>query len=303
MAKKGLGRGLDLLLGDAPSPDRPDTALTPASDKLPIEFIIADPKQPRKSFADEAIEELSASIREKGLLQPILVRPAPEQRGIYQIVAGERRWRAAQKAQLHEVPVIIRDLTDAETAEIALVENLQRVDLNPMEEAEAYSHLAEAHARTSNAIAEAVGKSRSHVANMMRLLKLPEKVREQVRGGILSMGHARAILSSDDPEIVADYVIRRGLSVRDTEAYARAFLGDIGAREPDGKEKKKKGKGKSKTTIKDADTRALERDIADALGLAVSLEHQGKKGGVLTIDYQTLDQLDEVCRRLINVGI
>ena len=300
MAKKGLGRGLDVLLGDAPEDKAGAAAPRPGQAKLPIEYIIPDPKQPRKSFADEAISELATSIDEKGLLQPILVRPVPGKDDQYMIVAGERRWRAAQKARLHEVPVSIREFTDDEAAEIALIENIQRVDLNPMEEADAYHHLAASHKRSQKEIAEAVGKSRSHVANMMRLTQLPQKVRDRVREGDLSMGHARAILSSADPEKVAQYVLERGLSVRDTEAYSRASLGNIDALEHGGKKAKKK---KDKSAPKDADTRALERDISESLGLGVAIEHKGKKGGTLKIDYRNLEQLDEVCRRLMKTGI
>ncbi len=300
MAKKGLGRGLDVLLGESTSAQQDTHPITGSQDKLPIEFIIPDPKQPRKTFSDEAIEELAASISEKGLLQPILVRPAQGQAERYQIVAGERRWRAAQKARLHEVPVIIRSLSDAETAEIALIENLQRVDLNPMEEAEAYAHLGDAHARNQSEIADAVGKSRSHVANMLRLLKLPEPVRLMVREGALSMGHARALLSSVEPKGLAERIVKKGLSVRETERLVKSESMDL-----DGaKSVSSKGKKESSTSSKkDADTRALERDIAEALGLDVNIEHRGKKGGCLTIDYRSLDQLDEVCRRLMNVSV
>ncbi len=303
MAKKGLGRGLDVLLGDAPKKEVVEQPTRLPSDKMPIEFIIPDPKQPRKSFADEAIEELSNSIREKGLLQPILVRPADGKKNYYMIVAGERRWRAAQRAQVHEVPVIIREFSDAETAEIALIENLQRVDLNPIEEAEAYDHLAKAHERSHNQIASAVGKSRSHVANMLRLLQLPGKVRERVRDGLLSMGHARAILGAEKPEDVADLVIEKEMSVRATEALVREESASENPSANDNKNKKSSSGSHKKAGKKDADTRALERDIAEALGLEVSLEHSGKNGGSLIINYQNLDQLDDVCRRLINVGI
>ena len=216
------------------------------------------------------------------------------------IVAGERRWRAAQKAQIHEVPVAIREFSDDEAAEIALIENIQRVDLNPMEEADAYHHLAASHKRSQKEIADAVGKSRSHVANMMRLTQLPKKVRDKVREGDLSMGHARAILSSADPEKVAGHVIEHGLSVRETEAYARETSGKTGSDETDGKKSKKK---KDKGAAKDADTRALERDISESLGLDVTIEHKGKKGGALTISYRDLEQLDEVCRLLMKVGV
>lgn len=293
MAKKGLGRGLDMLLGDDENERASDAASVSDIARVPVEFIVPDPEQPRKSFADDAIAELAASIRAKGLLQPILVRPAPGKKREYLIVAGERRWRAAQKAQLHEVPVIIREFDDDQAAEIALIENVQRVDLNPIEEAEAYQRLAEKHDRSQADIAEAVGKSRSHIANMMRLTGLPQPVKEQVRAGHLSMGHARAILSADYPEEIAAMVLERNLSVRETEALVRAAASIDGG----GKSKKKK---KDKAPEKNADIRLLERDLAEALGLTVDLTHGGKKGGVLTINYTNLDQLDEVCRRLMD---
>ncbi|GGD14838.1 ParB/RepB/Spo0J family partition protein [Aquisalinus flavus] len=294
MAKKGLGRGLGMLLGED---NEAEAALArSATDiaRLPIEFIIPDPEQPRKHFADDAIAELAASIRTKGLLQPILVRPTGKNKDEYLIVAGERRWRAAQKAQLHEVPVIIRELDDEQAAEIALIENVQRVDLNPMEEAEAYQRLAEKHERGQAEIAEAVGKSRSHIANMMRLTGLPKKVKAQVREGHLSMGHARAILSAEYPEQVASLVLERGLSVRQTEALVRAAReGGVGIARKEPKA--------SAPAEKNADTRALERDIAEALGMEISIEHRGKKGGTLTVSYGNLDQLDEICRRLMEL--
>ncbi|WP_306251972.1 ParB/RepB/Spo0J family partition protein [Parvularcula sp. IMCC14364] len=300
MAKKGLGRGLDVLLGEATPHARDAVPAAGVQEKLPIEFIIPDPKQPRKTFSDEAIDELAASISEKGMLQPILVRPDDDEPNKYRIVAGERRWRAAQRAKLHEVPVIIRIFSDAETAEIALIENLQRVDLNPMEEAEAYAHLGEAHTRNQNEIADAVGKSRSHVANMMRLLKLPESVRLMVREGALSMGHARALLASESPQTIAEQIVKKGLSVRQTEKLAKQPLGKDRAESDPSRSGKK---DKPSTSKKDADTRALERDLAEALGLDVGIEHKGKKGGKLFIDYRSLDQLDEVCRRLMNVSV
>lgn len=296
MARKGLGRGLDALLSDSAENDPPASAQAGEIDKLPIEFIVPDPEQPRKSFADEAIAELSSSIRSKGLLQPILVRPVEGRKNEYLIVAGERRWRAAQKAQLHEVPVIIRDFTEAQAAEIALIENVQRVDLNPMEEAEAYHRLAERHDRGQAEIAEAVGKSRSHIANMMRLTGLPSGVKTQLREGHLSMGHARAILGADHPDQIAQLVLERGLSVRQTEELVRAARKESG-----GTSTKPANKSTASSTEKDADTRALERDIAAALGLEVDIAHQGKKGGAVTIRYGDLDQLDEICRRLMDL--
>jgi ParB family chromosome partitioning protein len=302
MAKKGLGRGLDALLGDAPAEEKSKAAgdSKAGGDKLPIEFLLPNADQPRKHFAPQEIADLATSIREKGLLQPILVRPVARKKDTYEIVAGERRWRAAQKAQLHEVPVLIREFSDAEAAEIALIENIQRVDLNPIEEAEGYAWLMKQHKHTQAQVADAVGKSRSHVANMLRLITLPQSVRDKVREGALSMGHARAILSAADPEALAAAVIADGLSVRETEAKAKASHGG-----DDTKSGFSSGTKKSdtKATSKDADTRALERDISETLGLEVDISHKGKKGGSLTINYTTLDQLDDIVGRLMNVGV
>ncbi|MEZ5921806.1 MAG: ParB/RepB/Spo0J family partition protein [Parvularculaceae bacterium] len=298
---RGLGRGLDALLGDAPSERRAkgeaDGAPRPRA-TLPIEFLKPNPTQPRRHFNDDAIEELAASIRSRGLLQPVLVRPSG--RDSYEIVAGERRWRAAQRAGVHEVPVVIRELNDDEAAEIALIENVQRVDLNPMEEAAAYERLADVYGRTQDEIAKAVGKSRSHVANMMRLTGLPKKCREAVETGALSMGHARALLGAKKPDKALDIVLKRGLSVRETESYVKrlneeaAAPKDAAPREP----------GKSSVPgKKDADTRALEADLSAALGLEVAIDHSRKGSGSVTIRYLSLDQLDDVCKRLSGTGV
>ena len=298
-AAKGLGRGLDALLGDAPAvASQTEDAPLEAGPKreLPIEFLTPNPDQPRRTFAEDAIEELAHSIKTRGMLQPILVRP----RGgdSYEIVAGERRWRAAQRAKLHQVPVIIRELTDEETAEIALIENVQRVDLNPVEEATAYQRLASAYGRTQEEIARAVGKSRSHIANIMRLLNLPQKAIDALSGGELTMGHARALLGSTNPEFACDYVIKNGLSVRETEKFVKKTDDFVSSAAP---EKPSAGKApKSSSAIKDADTRALERDLASILGLEVRIEHTKKGAGTVSIDYLTLDQLDDVCRRLMD---
>ena len=294
MAKKGLGRGLNMLLGD----DVPEAKVDePVSRKglatVPIEHLKPDANQPRKSFLDDAIDELARSIKAKGLLQPILVRPSARGDGTYEIVAGERRWRAAQKAGVHQVPVIIKELSDAEAAEIALIENVQRVDLNPMEEAEAYAHLMKTHGRTQNNIADAVGKSRSHIANMTRLNSLPKMVREQVRGGHLTMGHARALINAPHPEIIAKNIMLNGLSVRETERIVREAV-DLTAGKPAAKKKAKDEAAPSKS----ADIRALERDLAEATGLDIALVDKGKKGGTLTISYTSIGQLDDVCAKL-----
>ena len=306
---KGLGRGLDALLGDAPSARTP--ARAPAADaapaepagpkrELPIEQLKPNADQPRRIFDKDGIEELAGSIAAKGMLQPILVRPlGPDQ---YEIVAGERRWRAAQKAQLHKVPVIIRELTDEETAEIALIENVQRVDLNPVEEAAAYARLSDVYKRTQEQIATAVGKSRSHVANIMRLLNLPQQARDALSANRISMGHARALLGSSSPKKMLDIVLKGDLSVRETENYIRQAEAEIRGDAPSGGARKSAGKTTASTGPKDADTRALERDLSAILGLDVSIDHSKKGAGEITVKYLTLDQLDDLCRRLMGAS-
>lgn len=316
---KGLGRGLDALLGDVPrarkAPKETGQELDQNNDgsaekgaprqrqTLPITSLIANPDQPRRIFNDDAIAELSESIKTRGLLQPVLVRPRAD--GDYEIVAGERRWRAAQKAQLHDIPVLIRELTDEEAAEIALIENVQRVDLNPIEEAEAYQRLSEVYGRKQAEIAKAVGKSRSHVTNMMRLMDLPKASRAAAVAGEITMGHARALLAAPDPDKTCLLVIREGLSVRETEALVKAEAGSAtgGGSSKNKKpflEDKKPAKGGQK---KDADTRALEADLGATLGLEVEIEHSKKGAGAVTIKYLDLDQLDDVCRRLMGSGV
>ena len=298
---KGLGRGLDALMGEAPSKREADRARSDGPKReLPIEFLKPNADQPRRLFDADAIEELSVSIKTRGLLQPILVRPKGDDD--YEIVAGERRWRAAQKAKLHKVPVIIRVLTDEETAEIALIENVQRVDLSPIEEANAYQRLSEAYSRTQDEIAKAVGKSRSHVANIMRLLNLPQKALDALARGAISMGHARALLGADDPNAACAKVIKEGLSVRQTEELVRPkSKTEGGSATPGGG--KTEGKSTPSGASKDADTRALERDLSAILGLDVAIDHQKKGVGAITINYMTLDQLDDICRRLMGAGV
>lgn len=278
----GLGRGLSALLGDMPT----SASDQPTGDQvrhLAIASISGNPTQPRRHFTEEAIEELAASIRERGVLQPILVRPSGTG---YQIVAGERRWRAAQRAGLHEIPAIIRDLEDAATFEIALIENIQREDLNPIEEAEAYRRLISDYGHTQDALAKIVNKSRSHIANLMRLLDLPPPVRAAVVDGTLSMGHARALITAPDPASLAEEVGRRGLSVRDTERLAKS------AKAPT----KAKAGGDPDPRL-DADVASLERHLGDMLGLGVKIVHSGR-GGSVTLHYASLDQLDLICQRL-----
>jgi ParB family transcriptional regulator, chromosome partitioning protein len=285
--RRGLGRGLSALLEETEATVAEPAAVGASVLVAPIELLRRNPDQPRRSFPDEEIDGLAASIREKGLLQPILVRPAPGAPGEYQIVAGERRWRAAQRAGLREAPIIIRELDDAETLEIAILENVQREDLNPMEEAGGYKALIERFGRTQEAVAQVVGKSRSHIANTLRLLALPEPVQDMVIDGRLSAGHARAIMTADNPSALARAVVERGLNVRETEAMARQAAG-----------RPKASRSPSRAApVKDADTRALENDLADVLGLAVEVLDQGGIGEV-RIRYATLEQLDDLCRRL-----
>jgi ParB family chromosome partitioning protein len=278
--KKRLGRGLAALIGD----DTSEEAMVQDVRSLrhmPIEMMRASPNNPRKHFAEQDLEELANSIRDKGLLQPIVVRPVAD--GGYEIVAGERRWRAAQRAGVHDVPVLIRELSDGEALEIALIENIQRSDLNPLEEARAYGLLLEQFSYTQQQLAESIGKSRSHIANTLRLLNLPDSVRRQIEEGSLTAGHARALVATDSPAELADRIIKLGLSVREAEGLAR----DAG------------GTKKPRTRPeKDADTRALEKLVSEAIGLKVEIAHKGNAGGVMQISYKTLEQLEDICRRL-----
>lgn len=293
---KGLGRGLDALLGDAPSARAPEKAPEPGPRReLPIAFLKPNPDQPRREFDADAIDELAGSIRARGLLQPILVRPMGADE--FQIVAGERRWRAAQRAKLHNVPVIIRELTDEEAAEIALIENVQRVDLNPIEEARAYHRLAEQYGRKQDEIANAVGKSRSHVANIMRLTSLPGAALDALGVGDISMGHARALLALKDPAAGLKQVLAKGLSVRETEALGRVENAPgAGASGAGGAKNQTKTKSSGGS---DSDTRALERDLSAILGLDVAIDHTKKGAGTVSVHYLNLDQLDDICRRLM----
>jgi ParB family chromosome partitioning protein len=273
-ARRQLGRGLAALFGEAEDVASPDPA---PQRRVPIELIRPGAFQPRRRFAEAELEALAQSIREKGILQPLLVRPVAGEEADFELVAGERRWRAAQRLGLHEVPVIVRPIADSEALEIALVENLQREDLSPLEEAEAYRRLIEEFDRTQASLAEAVGKSRSHVANTMRLLSLPTEVRRRLDEGELSAGHARALLAAADPATLAEEIVRRGLNVRATERLVQRR-----AEAPPTKRRQH-----------DADTLALERELAAVLGLRVTLE-QKKRGGALTLHYASLDQLDRL---------
>ena len=291
----GLGRGLSALLGEVESevlaastnpnmqPNQaPGTSAEQRAPRtLPIALLRPNPFQPREHFDTDALEDLANSIREKGILQPIVVRPVPGQPDEYQIVAGERRWRAAQKARLHEVPVVIRAFTDAEALEVALIENIQRADLNAIEEARGYRQLIEKFNYTQDALGHVIGRSRSHVANTLRLLQLPQTVQDYIYSGKLSAGHARTLVGQADPEAMALELIEGRVNVREAEDRGRKAKG-----------KKKRAHGK------DADTRALEQSLSTQLGLTVVIGHKGDKGGELRIAYKTLEQLDDVCRKL-----
>jgi ParB family chromosome partitioning protein len=285
--RRGLGRGLSALMADVDTTPANEPQVSRKSEQtIDIARIAPNPDQPRRTFTEDALEELAASIREKGIIQPLILRVNPRDPGGFEIVAGERRWRAAQRAQLHEVPAIVRELDDTEVLELAIIENIQRADLNAVEEAAGYRQLMDRFGHTQEKLAEALGKSRSHIANLLRLLNLPDAVLEMVRVGDLSAGHARALVTADDPEKLAREIVKKGLSVRQTEVLAK------GPKAP-------RDLPSNVTPIKDADTRHLERDLSAALGMKVSIDHlPGKENGAITISYKDLAQLDEVCRRL-----
>lgn len=290
LAKRGLGRGLSALMADLDLDTPAAAASRPARDRLmlPIEQITANPDQPRRSFHPDALQELAASIRQRGVLQPLIVRKHPSDDGLYQIVAGERRWRAAQMAQLHELPVIVSDLNDTEVLEVAIIENIQRADLNPIEEAASFRQLMDRFGHTQEKLAEALNKSRSHIANLLRLLNLPDQIQDYVKDGKLSAGHARALITAENPVALARRVIDNGLSVRETEDLVR-------------KKDKTPASGNPKTAKaaeKDADTRALEADLAAQLDMSVRIDHAAWGGGTVTIGYQSLEQLEQLCRLL-----
>ncbi|MDB5685327.1 MAG: parB-like partition protein [Sphingomonas bacterium] len=279
----GLGRGLSALMGEVQR-EQPisGNGASPGVQIVAVASIHPHPGQPRRHFDDAALEELASSIKGRGLIQPIVVRP---HEGSYQIVAGERRWRAAQRAQLHEIPVIIRDFSEGETLEVALLENIQREELNAIEEADAYRRLMEEYGHTQEVLGRLVHKSRSHVANLLRLLDLPPSVRDAVADKRLSMGHARALITAPDPAALALEVIERGLSVRDTEKLAR------GAKPASQRRERIEVKGA------ESDIAALERQLSDLIGLRVKIAH-GPAGGSVTLAYSSLDQLDMICQRL-----
>ncbi len=285
--RRGLGRGLSALMGETAAEQPIDPAAPRAAGvrMMAVGHIEPNPHQPRRHFDDAALDELAASIERRGLIQPIVVRPHPHN-SAYQIVAGERRWRAAQRARLHEVPVIVRELSDADTLEFAIVENIQRQDLNAIEEAISYQRLIKEYGHTQEELGKLVAKSRSHVANMLRLLDLPALVQTMVADGRLSMGHARALITAPNPAELAQQVINRDLSVRDTEKLAKAGKADAA-----------KPRGEKAPGPVDADVGALERQLGDILGLKVTIAH-GDRGGIISVSYSTLDQLDLVCQRL-----
>ncbi|MEO1541700.1 MAG: ParB/RepB/Spo0J family partition protein [Pseudomonadota bacterium] len=280
--RKGLGRGLSALLVDAQDP-APGVARPKPESVLPIERIRPNPDQPRRHFAEDDLADLSKSIREKGILQPLIVRVDPNDGTLYQIVAGERRWRAAQRAQVHQVPVLVRDLTDEEVLELAIIENIQRADLNAIEEAAGYRQLMDSFGHTQERLAESLGKSRSHIANLLRLLTLPDSVQALLISKSLSAGHARALITAEDPVALAQEVVAKGLSVRQTEVLAKGKLAPAKA---------------PPRPQKDADTRALEADLGAALGLKVGIDHRSDGGGEMRLKYKTLEELDALCQKL-----
>ncbi|MGH6869956.1 MAG: ParB/RepB/Spo0J family partition protein [Rhizomicrobium sp.] len=277
--RHGLGRGLSALIGDEAQMSKAEPGRAPRA--VPTAFLRPNRFQPRKTFSPEELADLANSIREKGILQPILVRPITGEMNAFEIVAGERRWRAAQLAKLHDVPVVVREMSDGESLELAIIENVQREDLNAIEEAAAYHELMDRFSFTQERVSQEVGKSRSHVANTLRLLKLPESVKAMIRDGRLTAGHARTLIGVDDPEARANDIIRGALNVRQAEQRSKPKSGSAGSH-----------------STKDADTRALEESVSNRLGLKVEILHKGEAGGELRIAYRTLEQLDDLIRRL-----
>lgn len=285
--RRGLGRGLSALMSDinVSAPNGPEAPPRRPDLLVPIEKVHANPNQPRRDFEPTALEDLANSIRQKGVLQPLIVRPRPGAADEYEIVAGERRWRASQLAGRHQVPVILRDFDDAEVIEVAIIENIQRADLNPIEEARGYRQLMDRFGHTQEKIAEALSRSRSHIANLLRLLNLPQDVQDMLRTGQLSAGHARALVTSEDPSALARLAVARGMSVREVEKLAKGAgrKGPLSARPRD---------------EKDADTRAIEQDLSANLGMSVRINHTIDGNGELVIRYRNLDDLDMLCRAL-----
>jgi len=288
--KRGLGRGLSALMADIEPAAQSGTAPASADRLVAIERIEPNPDQPRRDFAKGDLADLAASIRTKGVIQPLIVRQLPSDAEKYQIVAGERRWRAAQMAQVHELPVVVRELSDTEVLEIAIIENVQRADLNAIEEALGYRQLQDRFGHTQEQLASALGKSRSHITNLLRLLNLPDDVQALLRDGSLSSGHARALITSPNASELAQVVVKQGLSVRETEKLVKA-------------PKAPKAPSTKPTKTKDADTIALEGDLTASLGMKVEIDHKaGSEAGLVTIRYKDFGQLDEVCRLLAGVN-
>lgn len=284
---RGLGRGLSALMSDVAADETPQSTSKRPDLMVPIEQIQPNPDQPRRTFAEDALQDLAASIAEKGIIQPLIVRQASKEDGSFEIVAGERRWRAAQIAKLHEIPVLVRNYSDTEVLEIAIIENIQRADLNPVDEAAGYKQLMDRFGHTQDKLATALGKSRSHIANLLRLLTLPEEVQNYLVNGQISAGHARALVGHDLAAKLAREIIQRRLSVRETEQLAR------------------KGSAIKKRSVsgapvpKDADTVQIENELTAALGMKVTIDHQpGSDGGKLVVGYRSLDQLDDLLRTL-----
>ena len=284
-SKKRLGRGLAALIGEIDRPAEERKVPISSERNVPIEFVTRNPRNPRRMFSEVDLEDLAQSIKEHGVVQPIVVRPAPGEPDRFELIAGERRWRASQRAGIDTIPVIIRDVDDRIALEIAIVENVQRADLNAVEEAMGYQQLIDNHDYTQNDLAQVIGKSRSHVANTLRLLKLPQRVQDFISDGALSAGHARSLITMEDPTALAERVVKEGLSVRQVEALSQARNGA----EPK--------PGKSAPVEKDADTKALEKLLSDVTGMKVEINHR-ERGGEVKVRYSSLEQLDEICRRL-----
>ncbi len=283
-ARSRLGRGLAALIGDvgneSSAEQRPQ-----GQRRVPTAALRPNVRNPRRNFSDDELNDLAASLRERGIIQPIVVRPVRGTSEAFEIIAGERRWRAAQRAPLHEVPVVVIEATDGESLQLAIIENVQRSDLNPLEEAEGYRALVRDFSYSQDDVARMVGKSRSHVANMLRLQTLPDRVKEHIHSGRLSAGHARALVGNHDAERLADEIVARGFNVRQVEKIAR--------------QESRRAKNPKQSDDKHTDTLALEKQLADALGLVVNIDHRGG-GGVISIRYRNLDQLDDLTRRLGN---
>ena len=291
--RKALGRGLSALLGDAGPDLAAATGAATTEDRssgptenIPVDLIHANPNQPRQTFHEQDLKDLAASLKTHGVIQPVLLRPRPGHPGQYQIVAGERRWRAAQLAGVHQLPAVVRDLDDRQILELAIIENIQRVDLDPVEEAQGYTQLIETFDYTQEQLAEVIGKSRSHLANTMRLLSLPAPVLDFLKEGKLTAGHARALITAHAPITLATKAVAEGLTVRQVEVLAKKKPGEQQAPKSSGKPEK------------DADTRMLEGDLGAAIGMRVQIEHGTEGSGELRIRYKSLDQLDQLCRKL-----